>query len=73
LAITSRTSGGRSVGIVRSRTQTMEFLFFNDEGKTKDQRRKEGKIQEAVGLYISLHFNAQHLILHKQGSKMKNN
>jgi hypothetical protein len=28
LAITSLTSGGRSVGIVRSRTQTMEFLFF---------------------------------------------
>jgi hypothetical protein len=25
LAITSQTSGGRSVGIVRSRTQTMEF------------------------------------------------
>jgi hypothetical protein len=23
-----RTSGGRSVGIVRSRTQTMEFVFF---------------------------------------------
>jgi hypothetical protein len=28
LAITSLTSGGRSVGIIRSRTQTMEFLFF---------------------------------------------
>jgi hypothetical protein len=29
LAITSPTSGGRSVGIrVRSRTQTMEFSFF---------------------------------------------
>jgi hypothetical protein len=27
LAITSPTSGGRSVGIVRSRTQTMEFKF----------------------------------------------
>jgi hypothetical protein len=27
LAITSPTSGGRSVGIVRSRTQTMEFFF----------------------------------------------
>jgi hypothetical protein len=27
LAITSPTSGGRSVGIVRSRTQTMEFSF----------------------------------------------
>jgi hypothetical protein len=28
LAITSPTSGGRSVGIVRSRTQTMEFFVF---------------------------------------------
>jgi hypothetical protein len=28
LAITSPRSGGRSVGIVRSRTQTMEFFFF---------------------------------------------
>jgi hypothetical protein len=27
LAITLPTSGGRSVGIVRSRTQTMEFSF----------------------------------------------
>jgi hypothetical protein len=27
LAITSPTSGGRSVGIVRSRTQTLEFSF----------------------------------------------
>jgi hypothetical protein len=26
LAITSLTSGGRSVGVVRSRTQTMEFV-----------------------------------------------
>jgi hypothetical protein len=28
LAITSPTSGGRSVGIVRSRTQTMEFFYM---------------------------------------------
>jgi hypothetical protein len=28
LAITSPTSGGRSVGIVRSRTQTIEISFF---------------------------------------------
>jgi hypothetical protein len=28
LALTSPTSGGRSVGIVRSRTQDMEFSFF---------------------------------------------
>jgi hypothetical protein len=27
LAITSQTSDGRSVGVVRSRTQTMEFVF----------------------------------------------
>jgi hypothetical protein len=30
LAITSATSGGRSVGIVRSRTQTMEFFLDLD-------------------------------------------
>jgi hypothetical protein len=29
LAITSPTSGGRSVGIVRSRTQTMDFFFLD--------------------------------------------
>jgi hypothetical protein len=29
ISITSPTSGGRSVGIVRSRTQTMEFRFFS--------------------------------------------
>jgi hypothetical protein len=28
LELTSPTSGGRSVGIVRSRTQAMEFFFF---------------------------------------------
>jgi hypothetical protein len=30
LAITSPTSGGRSVGVVRSRTQTTEFFFTGD-------------------------------------------
>jgi hypothetical protein len=29
LALTSPTSGGRSVGIVRSRTQATEFSFFS--------------------------------------------
>jgi hypothetical protein len=29
LAITSPTSGGHSVSIVRSQTQTMEFFFFS--------------------------------------------
>jgi hypothetical protein len=33
LAITSPTSGGRSVGIVRSRTQTTEFVYVQDELK----------------------------------------
>jgi hypothetical protein len=37
LAITSPTSDGRSVGIVRSRTQTMEFFFF----MRQTRRRKE--------------------------------
>jgi hypothetical protein len=31
LALTSPTSGGSSVGIVRSRTQTMEFSFFSED------------------------------------------
>jgi hypothetical protein len=35
LAITSPSSGGRSVGIVRSRTQTMEFSFFLAENNWK--------------------------------------
>jgi hypothetical protein len=29
LALTSLTGGGRSIGIVRSRTQAMEFSFFS--------------------------------------------
>jgi hypothetical protein len=33
LAITSLTSGGHSVGIVSSRTQTMEFSFFSGNGR----------------------------------------
>jgi hypothetical protein len=32
LAITSPTSGGRSVGIVRSRTQTMKFFLYYSYG-----------------------------------------
>jgi hypothetical protein len=32
-ATTSPTSGGRSVGIVRSQTQTMEFFFKTTKGK----------------------------------------
>jgi hypothetical protein len=35
LAIISPTSGGRSVGIVRSRTQTMEFFSFSGGGSLK--------------------------------------
>jgi hypothetical protein len=63
LAITSPTSGGRSVGIVHSRTQTMEFrLVFsfrydkenkkNGIRKTKINKRKmregKGKIEEKM-------------------------
>jgi hypothetical protein len=33
LAITSPTSGGRSVGVVRSRTQTMDFFYLSRESK----------------------------------------
>jgi hypothetical protein len=42
LAITSPTSGGRSVGIVRSRTQTMEFFFW-DRPETEYEMPKEKK------------------------------
>jgi hypothetical protein len=35
LAITSPTSGGRSVGIVRSRTQTMEFFLVSPMRATR--------------------------------------
>jgi hypothetical protein len=31
LALTSPTNGGRSVGIVRSRTQAKEFTFFSTQ------------------------------------------
>jgi hypothetical protein len=37
LAITALTSGGRSVGIVLSRTQTMEFSFSFSELSTNEQ------------------------------------
>jgi hypothetical protein len=41
LAITSPTCGGRSVGIVRSRTQTMEFFITRSKRKVR-QYIKEG-------------------------------
>jgi hypothetical protein len=45
LAITSPTSGGRSVGIVRSRTQTKEFSFFlqANERETVDSYSQQQK------------------------------
>jgi hypothetical protein len=39
LALTSSTSGGRFVGIVRSRTKVMEFSFYH----FRDQRKAAGK------------------------------
>jgi hypothetical protein len=51
LALTSLTSGGHSIGIVRSRTQTTEFLFFvpvcrrigiTSSSPTSRGRRKKG-------------------------------
>jgi hypothetical protein len=38
LAVTSPTIGGRSVGIVRSRTQATEFGFFSLSGKIGTQK-----------------------------------
>jgi hypothetical protein len=37
LAITSPTSGGRSVGIVHSRTQTMEFSFLDSTSNNSER------------------------------------
>jgi hypothetical protein len=46
LAITSPTSGGRSIGIVRSRTQTLEFTFsffkFLASGRGTNTKVKAG-------------------------------
>jgi hypothetical protein len=40
LAITSPASGGRSVGIVRLRTQTMEFLLLQLANKNGIKKQK---------------------------------
>jgi hypothetical protein len=45
LAITSSTSGGRSVGVVRSQTQTMEFFFIRKMYRT---------VQQNIGMQLSL-------------------
>jgi hypothetical protein len=44
LAITSPTSGGRSVGIVRSRTQTMEVFFRCGPRESGDLGRLQGRL-----------------------------
>jgi hypothetical protein len=49
LAITSPTSGGRSVGIVRSRTQTMEFSFLVYVGILLDDLKTSTKNRSGLG------------------------
>jgi hypothetical protein len=52
LAITSPTSGGRSVGIVRSRTQTMEFFLLDKKGTAKRMKlspRRSAKYEACIG------------------------
>jgi hypothetical protein len=50
LAITSPTSGDRSVGIVRSRTQTMEFFLSDIQGADKLMETK--KLRNGIRLYL---------------------
>jgi hypothetical protein len=48
LALTSPTGGGRSVGIVRSRTKAMEFISENIDKVTKNEFKTflDQKLQE---------------------------
>jgi hypothetical protein len=56
LAITSPTSGGRSVGIVRSRTQAIEFVFYVKRNILRNQQKLNFYISEiyrSVGIVRS--------------------
>jgi hypothetical protein len=55
LVITSPTSGGRSVGIVRSRTQTMEFLLLQVTVFLAQQNQRRGRKPAPPGKSSSLH------------------
>jgi hypothetical protein len=46
MALTSPTSGGRSVGIVRLRTKTTEFLFMSDYTEPNDRMTDEQFIRK---------------------------
>jgi hypothetical protein len=48
LALTSPTSGGRSVGIVLSRTQATEFSFFSFRLEKKQKERKPFTLQPVL-------------------------
>jgi hypothetical protein len=52
LAITSPASGSRSVGIVRSRTQTIEFFFLYTRGPYRDRVRKNVSTKLRVSCHI---------------------
>jgi hypothetical protein len=48
LALTSPTGGGRSVGIVRSRTKAMEFSFSMKNFSAHVNRIKKKKVHKTV-------------------------
>jgi hypothetical protein len=56
LALTSPTSDGRSVRIVRSRTQATEFLLVRGPSPSKDGRRG-GKYQRMINILFCQYFN----------------
>jgi hypothetical protein len=61
LAITSLTSGGRSVGVVRLQTQTMEFfLMFLAKGQIYNCPFFMSKTEDCCGLGL----NFDHCMLH---------
>jgi hypothetical protein len=45
LALTSPTSGGRSVGIVRSQTQATEFLKYASDHRVAEQANQESTVK----------------------------
>jgi hypothetical protein len=59
--MTSTTSGGHSVGIVRSRTQTMEFSFFNINLCSSIDQTCSKSANQSVTLPVSDHLIGQSL------------
>jgi hypothetical protein len=53
LALTSPTCGGRSVGIVRSRTQTMEFFKYIPPKRRLNSNRLHGATSQKIEPFIT--------------------